>query len=94
MAAAAATAARQKSVVEQHKVSNHKQGPAIIGRSRKSLNGVNQSNVITAAKPYIGKATFCIDNVSTSVTAESLARFVAEMDIFVWVRNGGKRKSS
>jgi len=38
---------------------------------------------IEAARPNIGKATFYIDNVSTSATAESMARFVAAMDIDV-----------
>ena len=65
----------------QHK---HKHIPTVYGRSRKPISsditGVDQ---ITAAKPYVGKATFCVDNVSLTATAESMASYVAAMDIDV-----------
>jgi hypothetical protein len=38
---------------------------------------------ITAAKPYIGKATFCVDNVAVDATEASLAYFVAAMGVDV-----------
>ena len=38
---------------------------------------------ITAAKPYVGKSVFCVDNVSTSVTTSELCVFVARHGISV-----------
>lgn len=58
----------------------------VVGRSRVSRDSAsnhNRQNVIAAAKPYLNKATFCIDNVSTEVTELAMAKFVAAMDIDV-----------
>jgi len=38
---------------------------------------------LTAARPYLGKAVFCVDNVSVDVTVEDLSRFVRDMDVNV-----------
>jgi hypothetical protein len=61
-----------------------KQTPTVFVRARKpissDISGVDQ---ITAAKPYVGKAIFCVDNVSLTATAESMANYVTAMDIDV-----------
>jgi len=38
---------------------------------------------LTAAKPYLGKAVFCVDNVSIDVTVDDLSRYVRDMDVIV-----------
>jgi hypothetical protein len=62
---------------------NHKQkqkhGPIIMGRSR----GVDKKGLVSVARPYISKATFWVDNVSTDVTELILSKFVAAKDIDV-----------
>ena len=63
-----------------------KENMMIIGRSRKLFSQnkrAGPADVIKAAKPYISKATFCVDNVSTHVTVESMIKFVNAMDIDV-----------
>jgi len=56
----------------------------IVGRSRTIQNSSNgQAGHISAAKPFISKATFCVDNVATSATVESMTQFVTAMDIDV-----------
>jgi hypothetical protein len=78
-----ATAASKPPVKQQSK-RQHKQFPTVVGRSREPIiSDVGCVGQITAAKPYIGKATFCVDNVSLTGTAESMARYVAAMDIDV-----------
>jgi hypothetical protein len=64
-----------------HLKSKNKLAP-IIGRSRASVNE-NSARLISAAKPYISKATFCVDNVSTNTSIESMVQFVTAMDIDV-----------
>jgi len=50
---------------------------AIVGRSRTVQNSSNsQAGHISAAKPFISKATFCVDNVITSATLESMTQFI------------------
>jgi hypothetical protein len=49
----------------------------IKGRSSANIGG------IAAAKVFIDKAVFCIDNVSTSVTCEDLKRFVGRLEVNV-----------
>ena len=51
----------------------------LIGRSVST----SPSNKITAAKPYVGKSVFCVDNVSTAVTTSELCAFVARHVISV-----------
>lgn len=72
--------ARQQFSLKQNL--KQKRGPIIIGRSR-SNNSSDKQSLVAAAKPYISKATFCIDNVSTDVTELSLSKFIAAMDIDV-----------
>jgi len=38
---------------------------------------------LTAAKPYLRKAVFCVDNVYIDVTVDDLSRFVRDMDVNV-----------
>jgi len=40
-------------------------------------------NNIAAAKPYLSKAVFCIDNVGTNITADDMEEFVKAMDVRV-----------
>ena len=69
---------------QQQQTQRRKQVSAIVGRSRNSgMPRAGNSSHIVAAKPYIGKATFCIDNVSTDVSELTMAQFVAAMDIDV-----------
>lgn len=50
--------------------------PMLIGR-KKSLQSNEDSAVgIAAAKPYIGKKVFCIDNVEKHATVEAMTRYV------------------
>ena len=48
---------------------------------------------LTAAKPYLGKAVFCVDNVSIDVTVDDLSRYVRDMDVkprrSPWQRQAG-----
>jgi len=63
-----------------------KQVPVVVGRSRQNASNnasAQQGDLIAAAKPYINKATFCIDNVLLDVTELAMATFVAAMDIDV-----------
>jgi hypothetical protein len=71
-----------KPPTKQQSQRQRKQIPIVIGRSRKPIiSDAGCADQITAAKPYIGKTTFCVDNVSMTGTAESMARYVAAMDI-------------
>ena len=56
----------------------------IVGRSRTVQNGNgNPAGMISAAEPFISKATVCVDNVSISATEDLLTRFVTVTDIDV-----------
>ena len=69
---------------QQLQTQRRKQRPVIVGRSRSTATSrAGNSSHITAAKPYISKASFCIDNVSTDVSELAMAKFVAAMDIDV-----------
>jgi len=69
---------------QQQQTQRRKQRPVIIGRSRSTAaSRTGNSSHVTAAKPYISKASFCIDNVSTDVSELAMAKFVAAMDIDV-----------
>jgi hypothetical protein len=58
--------------------------PTVYGRSRNvNIGDTNGAGQIFAAKPYVGKATFCVDNVSLTATIETMASYVAAMDIDV-----------
>ena len=59
------------------------QGLIVVGRSRSNATSSRQPGHIAAAKPFISKATYCVDNVATDVTAADMAKFVAAMDIDV-----------
>ena len=70
-AAAAKPADSQPRPPSRRPPPQRKQVPAVVGRSRKNMsNEATASHVglVAAAKPYISKATFCIDNVTTDVT--------------------------
>jgi len=83
-AVAAAKPANKEQQKRQQR--QRKENLMIVGRSRKSFSQnkhAGHTDVIKAAKPYISKATFCVDNVSTHVTVESMIKFVNAMDIDV-----------
>ena len=65
-----------------------KAGNVSVGSvSGSSLLGLSPTksaaSVISAAKPYLGKSVFCVDNVSTSVTVDSLSKFVKSLNVNV-----------
>ena len=71
-------------VARQQQQPQRRKQVSVIGRSRNTATSrVGNSSHIAAAKPYISKATFCIDNVSTGVSELAMAQFVAAMDIDV-----------
>jgi hypothetical protein len=81
----AAAAARPGPVTDQRPRRQH-QPHKIVGRSRQIQSTAasgNQGRGVAAAKPYISKATFCIDNVSTAITDVEMTKFVEAMDIDV-----------
>ena len=45
---------------------------------------------LAAAKPYLGKAVFCVDNVSKDVTADDVKQFVVRMGVRVLDCNNAK----
>ena len=83
----AAAAAKEASIEQQKRQQRQrKENVMIVGRSRKPFSQnkrAGQTDLIKAAKPYLGKATFCVDNVSTDVTVESMMKLVTAMDIDV-----------
>ena len=69
---------------QQVQTQQRKKPPVIVGRSRiTTMSHAGSTTHVAAAKPYISKATFCIDNVSTEVSELTMAKFVAAMDIDV-----------
>jgi hypothetical protein len=77
---------RTQQKLKQRSQLKPKQGPIVIGRSRSNLSKEGQTgqrSMISAARPFISKATFCVDNVSTDVSELDLANFVTAMDIDV-----------
>jgi len=67
---------------QQQQQARRNQKQAIVGRLRSNAT-TSQPGHFAAAKPFIGKATFCVDNVATNVTEKQMANFVAAMDIDV-----------
>jgi hypothetical protein len=49
---------------------------------------------LTAAKPFFGKAVFCVDNVSNDVSAPDLEQFVKQMGVRVLACNDTKPRRS
>ena len=49
---------------------------------------------LTAARPLLGKAVFCVDNVSKDVTADDVMQFVARMGVRVLECNNAKPRRS
>ena len=49
---------------------------------------------LTAAKPLLGKAVFCVDNVSKDVTADDVKQFVVRMGVRVLECNDAKPRRS
>jgi hypothetical protein len=94
--AAAAHQPAKQPVAGQSKQQQHrKNSPLIIGKrpsSDSSLPAI--SGRIVAAKPYLSKAVFCIDNVSTSVTDNDLKQFVASMNVTVLTCHAVKPRRS
>jgi len=44
---------------------------------------VSQNDTVAAAKPYISKAVFCVDNVATHVEADDIVQLVTNMGVRV-----------
>lgn len=58
--------------------------PLIVGKSRAQDDQGNLSNQgFVAAKKYIKKAVYCVDNVHTSCDVEDLKEFVSSLDVRV-----------
>ena len=60
--------------------------PMLIGKKQFSVGDHNSpygSRNIMAAKPYVGKAVFCIDNVITSATERDIECHIKRMDVTV-----------
>lgn len=56
----------------------------LIGKKR--IDSESNSLVdmkLVAARPYLGKAVFCVDNIATDVSEADLANFVKTMDVSV-----------
>ena len=68
-----------------------KRKPLIVGKLRTSPSSSPsgqqhlQTCGITAAKPLYGKATYCVDNVSTTVTEDDMKRFVKQLGVRVLI---------
>ncbi len=57
-----------------------KRRPLLVGNNRT----VNPNNpAMVAAKPYYGKAVFCINNVDNQMSVESMCEFLAELSVRV-----------
>jgi len=82
--AAEQTVHRQRATGQQQQQQQRRnQKQVVVGRSRSNATSSRQPGHIAAAKPFISKATFCVDNVATDVTELDMATFVASMDIDV-----------
>jgi len=66
-----------------HEKSTNSRKPLMIGSQRSPVNRNNVSYSFTAAKPLLGKAVFCIDNVNLSTTETELERFVKTLSVRV-----------
>ena len=55
--------------------------PMLVSKN-KTLSTLGRSRV-TAAKPYIGKAVFCVDNVALSVSVDDIVEFVLSLGVTV-----------
>jgi len=62
----------------------------MIGSQRSPVNRSSIANSFTAAKPLLGKAVFCIDNVNLSMTETELKRFVKTLSVRVLKCNEAK----
>jgi len=69
---------RQKSKPKQLKK------PLIIGKKSSEVGDMaDPTATVVAAKPWVTKAVFCVDNVDVSMTPESLTQFVTSLSIRV-----------
>ena len=56
----------------------------MIGKKRIDSESNSLADVkLVAARPYLGKAVFCVDNVATDVSEMDLANFVKRMDVSI-----------
>jgi hypothetical protein len=59
----------------------------LVGRkpnnTMQKQNQQNCSNMISAAKPYLGKAVFCVDNVAPNVDVDDMHEFVTSIGVRV-----------
>jgi len=62
---------------------NHRKPSRQLSAPVQMLVGKKQDTLIKAAKPYVGKSVYCIDNVMTTVSEEDVTRFVSKLGITV-----------
>lgn len=74
--------AASKPLSNQQAKHKQKLNTIVVGRKPPS-NDIGCISRISAAKPYTGKATFCVDNVSVHSTVESMRSYVTSMNIDV-----------
>jgi len=81
-AAAAAAAGGGSGAVRQHaKRVKTRRKPLIVGTQRST---VSATTGMTAAKPWYGKAVFCVENVDTRFTEDDLVNFVEGLSVRVF----------
>jgi len=56
--------------------------PLLVG-TKHSSQSETRPGYISAARPYISKAVYCLDNISTNTTADEIANFVSKMGVTV-----------
>jgi hypothetical protein len=63
----------------------HRNSQLLVGRKpcMQKQNQQNCSNNISAAKPYLGKAVFCVDNVAANVDVDDMHQFVTSIGVRV-----------
>jgi len=82
---AAAAARPPTESVQQQRQRTRKPAPVpmLVGTKRMNQDASTRPGYIAAAKPYISRAVYCVDNVSTDATAEDIALFVSKMGVTV-----------
>jgi hypothetical protein len=67
---------QDSSSVGAQAASSVRSAPLIIGKKSVSLSPSNATSKLIAAKPFMEKSVFCIDNLHSSVTIEDVLEFV------------------
>jgi hypothetical protein len=97
---AAAAAAGVGSAAGRQQRDNRQQRqatPMLIGRRQCVVSSPSSQSIsgrIVAAKPYIGKSVFCVDNVTTTATEEDIRRHVSSLGVTVLSCHGVQPRRS